>query len=56
VVANRVADRIRERFLRNTRREALPGWNRRVCMLDGSSVKPPYTPDVTKVYPPATNQ
>jgi hypothetical protein len=29
-VGNRVANLIRERLLRNTRREALPGWNRRV--------------------------
>ena len=55
-VANRVADRICEHLLQNTRREALPGWNRRVFILDGTSVELPHTPDLTKAYPPATNQ
>jgi len=55
-VANRVADRIGEHLLQNTHREALPGWNRRVFILDGSSVELPHTPDLIKAYPPAINQ
>ena len=55
-VAERVADRVLEHLLLPARREALPGWNRRVRILDGSSAEMPHTPDLAKAYPPATNQ
>jgi hypothetical protein len=55
-VAKRVADRIWEHLLQNTRREALPGWKRRVFILDGTSVELPHTPELIEAYPPATNQ
>ena len=55
-VANRVADRIGEHLLASTGREALAGWNRRVFILDGSSVELPHTPELAEAYPPATNQ
>jgi hypothetical protein len=54
-VAERVADRVLEHLLLN-RRDALPGWNRRVFVLDGSSVEAPHTPELVKAYPPARNQ
>ena len=55
-VVNRVADRVWEHLSQTTTREALPGWSRRVFILDGSSVELPHTPDLIKAYPPATNQ
>jgi hypothetical protein len=55
-VAERVADRVFEHLLQTHRREALPGWNRRVFILDGSSVELPHTPELVQDYPPATNQ
>jgi hypothetical protein len=55
-VAQRVADRIFEPLLPTARREALPGWNRRVFILDGSSVDLAHTPELVQAYPPATNQ
>src|SRR6266498_948841 len=54
-VAERVADRVLEHLLPN-RREALPGWVRRVLVLDGSTLETPHTAELVKAYPPATNQ
>jgi len=54
-VAERVADRVLEHLLPN-RREALPGWVRRVLVLDGSTLEMPHTAELAKAYPPATNQ
>ncbi len=33
-------------------REDLPGWNRRVFILDGSSLEMPHTPELEQAYPP----
>lgn len=55
-VANRVADRIFEHLLPRARREVLPGWERRVFVLDGSSLEMAHTPELVKAYPPGTNQ
>ena len=51
MVAEKVADRVLDHLLQ-TRREALPGWTRRVFILDGSSLEMPHTPDLVKAYPP----
>ena len=50
-VAERVADHVLE-YLRPSRREALPGWNRRVFILDGSSLEMPHTAELAEAYPP----
>jgi len=55
VVAERVADRVLEHLL-PSRRQALPGWDRHVFVLDGSSVEAPHTPALVKAYPPGRNQ
>ena len=55
VVAEKVADRVLEHLLA-ARREALPGWDRCVFVLDGSTVEAPHTPELVKSYPPARNQ
>ena len=55
-VAQRVADRIFEHLLPRARREALPGWNRRVFILDGSSVDLAHTRELVQAYPPGSNQ
>jgi hypothetical protein len=55
-VAERVADRVLQHLLLPARRAALPGWNRRVLVLDGSTLEMPHTPELVKAYPPATNQ
>ena len=51
VVTEKVADRVMD-CLMQTRRDALPGWNRRVFILDGSSLEMPHTPDLVDAYPP----
>ena len=51
VVAEKVADRVLDHLLRG-RREALPGWSRRVFILDGSSLEMPHTEELAKAYPP----
>lgn len=51
VVAEKVADRVLEHLLQN-RRAALPGWERRVFMLDGTSLEMPHTPELVRAYPP----
>ena len=38
------------------RRPALAGWDRRVFILDGSTVEAPHTPELIEAYPPAQNQ
>jgi putative transposase len=50
-VAEQVADRVLDHLM-TTCREALPGWKRRVFILDGSSLKMPHTPDLVEAYPP----
>ena len=50
-VAYQVADRVLDYF-QKTRREALPGFQQPVFVLDGSSVTPPHTPELVKAYPP----
>lgn len=54
-VANQVSDRVFGHLLQ-TRREALPGWDRRVFVLDGSSLELPHTPTLAEKYPPGSNQ
>ena len=53
-VAEKVSDRVFEHLL--PRREALPGWDRQVFIVDGSTLELPHTPELVKCYPPATNQ
>jgi hypothetical protein len=55
-VAEKVADRVLEHLLLPARRQALPGWDRRVLVLDGSTLEMPHTPELVKAYPPASNQ
>jgi len=50
-VAERVADRLLDHLSRD-RRDALPGWNRRVFILDGTSLEMPHTAALVKAYPP----
>lgn len=54
-VTERVADRVLDHLL-PAHGEALPGWTRRVFVLDGSSLEMPHTPELAQAYPPATNQ
>jgi hypothetical protein len=51
LVAERVADRVLDHLLLH-RREALPGWDRRVFILDGTSLEMPHTPELAEAYPP----
>ncbi len=51
VVAEKVADRVLDHLMQGYR-EALPGWSRRVFILDGSSLEMPHTAELVKVYPP----
>jgi hypothetical protein len=51
VATEKVADRVLDHLLQ-TRREALPGWSRRVFVLDGSSLEMPHTPDLVDAFPP----
>jgi len=51
VVAETVADRMLDHLMQS-RREALPGWNRRVFILDGSSLEMPHTAELVEAYPP----
>jgi hypothetical protein len=52
VVAEEVADRVLDYLMMKTCREALPGWSRRVFILDGSTLEMPHTPDLVDAYPP----
>jgi hypothetical protein len=51
VVAEKVADRVLDHLMQS-RREALPGWNRRVFILDGSCLEMPHTAELVEAYPP----
>jgi hypothetical protein len=51
VVAEKVADLVLDHLLAGPR-EALPDWNRRVFILDGSSLEMPHTPELEQAYPP----
>jgi putative transposase len=51
VVAETVADRMLDHLMQS-RRDALPGWNRRVFILDGSSLEMPHTAELVEAYPP----
>ncbi len=51
VVAEKVADRVLDHLMQGDR-EALPGWSRRVFILDGSSLEMPHTAELLKAYPP----
>ena len=53
-VAEKVSDRVFEHLL--PRREALPGGDRQVFIVDGSTLELPHTPEWVKCYPPATNR
>ena len=53
--AEKVADQVFEHLM-ESRRAALPGWDRRVFILDGSSVQLPHTKELVKAYPPGNNQ
>lgn len=55
VVAEKVADRLVEHLMQ-FRRPALADWDRRVFVLDGSTVEAPHTPELVEAYPPAQNQ
>ena len=50
-VAEKVADRVLDHLLQ-TSRDALPDWDRRVFILDGSSLEMPHTTDLVEAYPP----
>ena len=54
--AEKVADRVFTHLSELPRRQALPGWDRRVFMLDGTSVELAHTPLLVEAYPPARNQ
>src|ERR1019366_5544012 len=51
LVAEKVADCVLGHLM-PSRREALPGWNRRVFILDGTSLEMPHTTELVKAYPP----
>jgi hypothetical protein len=53
--AEKVADRVFEELMQ-TRQEALPGWDRRVFVLDGSSLELPHTEELVAAYPPGRNR
>lgn len=55
IAAEKIADRLLD-HLSQHRPQALPGWNRRVFVLDGTTVEAPHTPELLKAYPPALNQ
>jgi hypothetical protein len=50
------ADRVLEHLPLPVHREALQGWDRRVLVLDGSTLEMPHTPELVKAYPPARNR
>lgn len=50
-VAEKVADRLMDHLMQHPR-QALPGWDRRVFILDGSSLEMPHTPELAEAYPP----
>src|SRR5258708_36269052 len=50
-VAEKVADRVLNHLL-PTRRQALPGWDRPVFILDGSALETPHTEELVEAFPP----
>lgn len=50
-VAEKVADRLWNHLL-PTRRQALPGWDRPVFILDGSALETPHTQELVAAFPP----
>lgn len=50
-VAERVADRLLGHLLQD-HRDALPGWNRRVFILDGTALEMPHAAELVEAYPP----
>lgn len=50
-VAEKVADRVLNHLL-PTRRQALPGWDRPVFILDGSALEAPHTEELVEAFPP----
>jgi hypothetical protein len=50
-VAEKVADRMLTYLLQN-RRDALPAWDRRVFVLDGTSLEMPHTEELVESFPP----
>jgi putative transposase len=53
--SEKVGDRVFEVTMQ-TRPAALPGWERWVFVLDGSSQETPHTVELAKAYPPARNR
>src|SRR5580698_7143977 len=51
VVAERTADRVLNHLLQS-RRDALPGWDRRVFVLDGTTLEMPHTAELVDAFPP----
>ncbi|SRR6266700_184381 len=52
IATEKVADHVTDHLMIKTCREALPGWSRRVFILDGSSLETPHTADLVDAYPP----
>jgi hypothetical protein len=52
VIAEKVADSVFDHLMVDNHGEVLPGWKRRVFILDGSSLEMPHTPELAKAYPP----
>ena len=53
-VAEKVADRVLDHLIQG-HQEALPDGNRRVFILDGTSLEMPHTPELSQEYPPHPN-
>src|ERR1035437_7452577 len=53
--AEKVADRVFEELM-ETRQAALPGWDRREFVLDGSSLALPRSEELGAAYPPGRNR
>ena len=51
----KVADRVVDQLTLH-RPQALPDWDRRVLVLDGTAVEAQHTPELVEAYPPAPNQ
>ena len=52
MAAEKVAASVFDHLMRDNNDEVLPGWRRRVFILDGSSLEMPHTPELAKAYPP----
>ncbi|HJX83347.1 MAG TPA: IS4 family transposase [Candidatus Angelobacter sp.] len=53
--AEKVADRVFEDQMQ-TRQAALPGWDRQVFVIDGTSMETPHTKELVAAYPPGSNR